>query len=127
MRNPVETTIGMGGAADFYLQGLPIVDQDTETDIILIHMAIDVYGGRAPDLVQKVTESAYALAAVADSIKKPIAVALFTGGHPDMVRAIAAARDKLTKAGIPVYSGVESASRSISKIYNYYQYSDSRK
>ncbi len=127
MRNPVETTVGMGGAADFYLRGLPIVDQDTETDIILIHMAIDVYGGHTSDLVQQVTDSAYALCAVADSIKKPLAAALFPGGHPDTLRAVGAARDNLTKCGIPVFSGVESASRSLSKIYNYYQYFDTHK
>jgi len=79
IRNPVEPKLGMEGAADFYLKGLPIIDQDTKTDIILIQMAIDVYGGHTPDLVQNVTEAAYALSAVADSIKKPILVALFTG------------------------------------------------
>ena len=81
LRNPVEPKLGMEGAADFYLKGLPIIDQDTETDIILIQMAVDIYGGHMPDLLQNVSAAAYALCAVAESIKKPIAAAFFTGGH----------------------------------------------
>ena len=84
-------------------------------------MAVDIYGGHTPDLFQNVSAAAYALSAVAESIKKPIAVVLFAGGHTDTILAVSAARDILTKAGIPVYSGVEAAARSLSKIYNYYQ------
>jgi acyl-CoA synthetase (NDP forming) len=123
VRNPVETTRGMGGAADFYQRGLSIVDEDPETDIILVHMAIDVYGGHTPNLASSTEAAAISLCEKVESIKKPIAVALFSGGHPDTILAIVTARDKLTKAGIPVYSGVESASRAINKIVNYYEYS----
>ena len=122
LRNPVEPKLGMEGAADFYLKGLPIIDQDTETDIILIQMAVDIYGGHAPDLLLNVSSAAYALCAVAESIHKPIAVVLFAGGHLDTIKAVTAARDILTKAGIPVFSRVESAARAISKIYDYYRF-----
>ena len=121
LRNPMEPKLGMEGAADFYLKGLPIIDQDTETDIILIQMAVDIYGGHTPGLIQNVSAAAYALCAVAESIKKPIVVVLFAGGHTDTVMAVAAARNILTKAGIPVFSGVEAAARSLSKIYDYYR------
>ena len=112
----------MGGAADFYQRGLPIVDEDPETDITLVHMAIDVYGGHTPGLARSTDEAANSLCSRADSLKKPIAAALFSGGHPDTVLAIAAAREKLTKTGVPVYSGVESASRAINKLMNYYEF-----
>jgi acyl-CoA synthetase (NDP forming) len=118
LRNPVEPKLGMEGATEFYLRGLPIIDADTETDIILIQMAVDIYGGHGTDPVQTMSESAYALCAAADSIKKPLAVALFTGGRTDTLLAAAAARDILTKAGIAVFSGVESAARAISGIQN---------
>ena len=124
LRNPVEPKLGLEGTADFYIKGLPIIDQDDETDVILIQMAVDIYGGHAHDLVQNVSETAYALSAAADNIKKPLVVALFPGGHVDTVQAVAAARDILTKAGIPVFSGVEAAARAISKIYHYYRYSE---
>jgi acyl-CoA synthetase (NDP forming) len=121
VRNPVETTLGMGGAADFYRRGLPIVDADPETDVILVHMAIDVYGGHTPDLPQRVTDAATALCEKVDSLYKPVAAALFTGGHADTVMAVLSAREKLTKKGIPVYTGVESASRAINKLISYYE------
>jgi acyl-CoA synthetase (NDP forming) len=120
-RNPVEPKLGLEGAGEFYLKGLPIIDEDNKTDIILIHMAIDVYGGHTPDLIQNVTDSAYALCAAADSISKPIVAALFTGGHMDTLQATAAARDILTKAGIAVFTGVESAARVINKINKFYR------
>jgi acyl-CoA synthetase (NDP forming) len=116
LRNPVEPKQGMEGATEFYLRGLPIIDADTETDIILIQMAVDIYGGSGTDLGQTLTESAYALCAAADSIRKPLAVAMFTGGHPETVLAAADARDILTKAGIAVFPSVESAARAISRI-----------
>jgi acyl-CoA synthetase (NDP forming) len=119
VRNPVETTLGMGGAVDFYRRGLPIVDADPATDIILVHMAIDVYGGHTPDLPQIVTDAADALCEKAKTLSKPLAAALFTGGHADTIMAVVAARDKLTKASIPVFTGVESASRAISKFASY--------
>ncbi|MBN1643906.1 MAG: CoA-binding protein [Dehalococcoidales bacterium] len=120
-RNPVETMAGMNGAADFYLRGLPVVDKDTETDIILVQIAIDIYGGRHTDLTPEVKDAAYALCAVADSLKKPLAVALFTGGHPKATGEALIIRKILTKAGIPVYSGVESASRAIGKVITFYK------
>ena len=119
-RNPVETMTGMSGAVDFYLRGLPIVDEDTETDIILVQIAIDIYGGRNTDLTPEVRDAAYALCATADSLKKPLAVVLFTGGHPKATKEALITRRILTKAGIPVYSGVESASQAISKVIDYY-------
>ncbi len=121
-KNPVEPKLGMEGAAEFYLKGLPIIDADKGTDIILIQMAVDIYGGHASDLAQTVTESAYALCAAADSIEKPLAVALFSGGHTDTVLAAATARDILTKAGIGVFPGVESAARAINKVNNYHRF-----
>jgi acyl-CoA synthetase (NDP forming) len=127
IRNPVEPKLGMEGAGEFYLRGLPVIDGDTETDIILIQMAVDVYGGHAPELIQSVSETAYALCAAAESVKKPVAVALFTGGHTDTILAAAAARDILTKAGIAVFSGVESAARTISKVNEYYQFLEDQK
>jgi acyl-CoA synthetase (NDP forming) len=121
-RNPVEPKLGLEGAADFYLKGLPIIDQDTETDIILIQMAVDIYGGHAPDIVQNVSAAAYALSAAAESTKKPIVVVLFAGGHLDTIMAVTAAREILTKAGITIFSGVEAAARSLNKIYHYYRF-----
>jgi len=119
VRNPVETTVGLGGMADFYHRGLKMVDEDPEIDIILIHMAVDVYGKLTPNLPQKVIEAAEALCQEIGNINKPVAAALFSGGHPETVLAVMQARDTLIKAGIPTFNGVESSSRAISKYISY--------
>jgi len=95
----------MEGATEFYLRGLPIIDADTETDIILIQMA-----GRYLRRPWSRPEANYVGVCLCvmrrgDSIKKPLAAAMFTGGRPETVLAAAAARDILTKAGIAVFYG----------------------
>jgi acetyltransferase len=121
IRNPVEPKLGMEGAVEFYLKGLPVIDADENTDIILIQPAIDIYGGQAADRKQNITEIAYALSAAVDSLSKPVAVALFTGGQTETLLAGASAREILTKAGIPVFSGVEAAARAIGKVNTFRQ------
>jgi len=124
VRNPVETTYGMGGAAEFYTRGLSIVDSDPETDFIIIQLAVDVYGGRQSDLPQQVTRAAEALSATAKTLTKPIAAAIYTGGHTHTIEAVLEARQKILKAGIPVFTGVEAASKAISKLIGYRELSE---
>ncbi len=121
IRNPVETTYGMGGAAEFYAKGMDIVDADPETDLIITHLAVDVYGGRQADLRQQVTTAAAVLCDVTKTLTKPMAVALYTGGHPEIVGAVLEAQEMLLKAGIPVYPGVEAASKAINKLIRYHE------
>ena len=124
VRNPVETTYGMGGAAEFYSRGLSIVDSDPETDFIIIQLAVDVYGGRQSDLPQQVTRAAEALSATAKTLSKPIAAAIYTGGHTHTVEAVLEARQKILNAGIPVFTGVEAASKAVSKLIGYRELSE---
>ena len=123
-RNPVETTLGMGGAAEFYAKGLTIVDADPEIDLIITHLAVDVYGGQQPNLPEQVAKAADVLRENAKNLTKPIAVALYTGGHPETVGAVLEARERLIKSGIPVYPGVEAASKAVSKLIGYYEIAD---
>lgn len=126
VRNPVETTYGMGGAAEFYARGLNIVDADPETDFIIIQLAVDVYGGRAADLPQQVTRAAEVLCETAPTLTKPMAAAIYTGGHAHTIEAVLEARQMLLKAGIPVYTGVEAASKAVSKLIRYHELADRR-
>ena len=119
VRNPVETTYGMGGAADFYIRGLSMVDADPETDFIIIQLAVDVYGGRAADLPEQVTKAAEALCEILPTLAKPVAAAIYTGGHTHTIEAVIDARHRLLEAGIPVYPGVEAASKAISRLISY--------
>ena len=119
IRNPVETTYGMGGAAEFYAKGMGIVDSDPNTDIILTHIAVDVYGERRADLRNDVTKVATVLCDAVKTLTKPLAVALYTGGHLETAEAVQEAQEMMVKAGIPVYTGVEAASKSINKLIIY--------
>ena len=121
IRNPVETTYGMGGAAEFYAKGMGIVDADPNTDIILTHIAVDVYGERRADLRNDVTKAATVLCDVAKTLTKPLAVALYTGSHAEIVDAVHEAQEMLVKAGIPLYPGVEAASKAINKLMVYHE------
>jgi len=126
VRNPVETTYGMGGAAEFYAKGLSMVDADPETDFIIIQLAVDVYGGRQSDLSQQVSKAAEALCETVPTLTKPVAVAIYTGGHTHTIDAVLEARQKLLKAGIPVYTGVEAASKAVSKLIRYREMAEKR-
>ena len=68
----------------------------------------------------------WALCEACSAIKKPLAVAFFTEGHVDTLLAVLSAREKLTKLGVPVFTGVGSASKSINKVitFNQISYSD---
>ncbi len=84
-------------------------------------MAVDVYGGHSSDLPNKLAATTEALCEVYSHIKKPLAIAFFSGGHADTVKAVISARDRLTRLGIPVFTGVESASKSIAKVIKFNQ------
>ena len=85
IRNPVETVLGIAGAADFYARGLGIVDADPEIDFVLVQTAVDVYGGRQPSVGEQLMTAAEALANVAGSLTKPLVAVLYPGGtHPGL-------------------------------------------
>ena len=112
----------MSGAADFYARGLKIVDADPQIDFILTHMAVDVYGGRQPDLQQKIAKAAEVLANTAQALTKPMAVVLYAGEHLETIAAVLEAQDRLLKAGIPVYPTVEAAARAVSRLIEYREF-----
>ena len=122
VRNPVETTLGMSGAADFYSKGLRIVDADPQIDFILTHIAVDIYGGRQPDLQNQVVKAAEVLASAAQTLTKPMVAVLYAGEHVETVAAAVEARLRLLEAGIPVYPTIEAAARAVSKIIEYHEF-----
>ena len=126
VRNPVETTLGISGAADFYTKGLKIVDADPGIDFILTHMAADVYGGRHPAMQPLVVKAAEVLASAAESLTKPMVVVLYAGEHLGTIGAVLEAREKLLEAGIPVYPTIEAAAKAVSKLITYHELVEKR-
>ncbi|UCH42955.1 MAG: CoA-binding protein [Dehalococcoidales bacterium] len=121
-RNPVETALGMAGAADFYNRGLAIVDADPQIDLILIQLAVDVYGGRQPYLKEQLVSTAEVLINTAQALAKPVAVVFGIGEDINSITAVLEARQKLLAAGIPVYSSIEVAARCLNKLIEYNQW-----
>jgi len=125
-RNPVETERGMVGVADFYSQGLTIVDADPEIDFIITHIGVDIYGERRPELQQLLTKAVDVLVNIAPSLTKPIAVVIYAGEHLMTISAVLEARKQLVEAGIPVYPTIEAASRAISKLIGYREFTEKK-
>ena len=121
-RNPVETALGMAGAADFYSRGLGIVDADPQIDFILVQLAVDVYGGRQPYLREQLVRTVEVLAGTAQTLSKLVAVVFGVGDNIEGVTAVLEARQKLLVAGIPVYPTIDAAARCLSKLIQYHQW-----
>ena len=124
-RNPVETALGMAGAADFYTRGLGIVDADPQIDSILIQLAVDIYGGRQPYLKEQLIGAVEVLASTARTLSKPVAVVFGIGDNIEGVTAVLEDRQKLLSAGITFYYIIEAAAMCLSKFIQYHQWANS--
>lgn len=122
VRNPVEGPRGYSAAADFYANGLKMVNADPQIDFILARLAVDVYGGRQPDLKEQLMKTAEALVSTAQTLTKPIAVVLYAGEHLETIAAVLEAREELQKAGIPVFPTIEAAAKAVSKLIKYHEF-----
>ncbi len=127
VRNPVEGPPAIGAAAEsFYAKGLPIVDADPQVDFILVRLDLDVYGRRG-DVKQQFAGVVEVIANTAKTLTKPIAVIITIGERILTVDAGLDARERLVKAGIPVYFTIESAANAVSKLIGYYEFAEKAK
>ena len=120
VRNPVETTLGFDGVADFYAKGLSIVDGDPEIDFIMTHIAVDIYGRRQSQMKEGLVKAVEVLADTARTLKKPLVAVLYPGEQVEAVAAVLEARQKLLEAGIPVFPTIDAAARAVSRLINYH-------
>ncbi len=124
VRNPVESARGISDAAEFYPEGLKLVDADSQIDFILTHLAVDVYGKRQSNLQEEVVKAAEVLVSTAPTLAKPMVVVLCAGEHFGTIIAVFEARKRLLKAGIPVYSTIEAAAGAVSKLIGYREFTE---
>jgi len=122
VRNPVETDARFSGIADFYTNGLKIVAADPQIDFILTHIGVDVYGGRVNDLQGEMARTADVLARVAPTLPKPVAIVLYPGEHLKAISAVLETRERLVKAGIPVYPTIDAAARAVNRLIDYHEF-----
>jgi len=121
VRNPVETALGMAGAADFYARGLSIVDSDPNVDFTLTHLGVDIYGGRRPELKQQLSDATDAFVEISRVLTKPVAAVFYSGTHLDTIAAVLQAQEKCTGAGLPVFPTVEGAAKAIGRFMQYHE------
>jgi len=126
VRNPVESAGGISEAADFYTKGLKVVDADSQIDLILIHIDMEVYGGPQTDLLEQLVKTVEVLSITAQTLTKPVAVVLYVGEHLETVAIVLEARKMLLKAGIPVYPTIEAAAKAFSRIIKYHEFTEKR-
>ncbi|UCG54775.1 MAG: CoA-binding protein, partial [Dehalococcoidia bacterium] len=122
VKNPVESARTISDAADFYNKGLEVVDADSQIDFTIIHIGVDVYGGRQPDLQEQLLKAVKAIANIAYNLRKPVAVVLYSGEYIESITAVHEARKKLVQLKIPVYFSIDSAAISISRNIKYHEY-----
>lgn len=123
-RNPVETPRQIDGTADFYNNGLKIVDADPQIDFILTHLAVDIYGDIRSNLQEQLTKAAEALASAVPNLTKPLVSVLYAGEHMETIAAVFEARERLLRAGIAVYPTIEAAATSVSKLIAYREFTE---
>ena len=121
IRNPVEGPRGISDTADFYAKGLKIVDADSQIDFTLPRLAVDIYGGRQTNLQQQLLKVVEVIVSTAQTLTKPMTVVLYAGEHLETIAAVLEARERLLKAGIPVYPTIEAASNAVSQLIGYHE------
>lgn len=122
VRNPVESERSMSGTADFYTKGLKMIDNDPQIDFILIHIGVDVYGGRQADLQEQLMKAAEVLVSTAQTLTKPIVAVFYAGEHLETIAAVLEVRRRVLAAGIPVYLSIEAAAKAVSKLIAYHEF-----
>ncbi len=118
-RNPVESDRGIAGMAEFFAKGLPIVDADPNIDFIMVHISVDIYGGRQASIEQEVVKAADSLVVTSQSLRKPVVVVLYPGERLEPIAAVLKARERLVAAKIPVFNTIQAAAVAVSKLIGY--------
>ncbi len=125
IRNPVEGPPQIGAAADlFYPKGLKMVDADPNIDFILVRLDVDVYGRGRADLQQQLAKATEVIISTAKTLNKPIAMSINPGESVQTLTAVLEARERLLKAGIPVYPTIEAAANAVSKLIAYREFAE---
>ncbi|MDP2952745.1 MAG: CoA-binding protein [Chloroflexota bacterium] len=117
--NPVEPDTKVQAWSRFYEEGLRIVAEDPKVDLILAHLAVDVYGGRTAPVLTELEEASEILVNVSKILTKPLAVVFYPGSGQETIDAVVAAQARCVAAGLPVYPSIEAAARAASRFLDY--------
>ena len=124
-KNPVEPDSTLTSWGTFYEEGLKAIDVDPNIDVILTHLALDVYGGIVKNMQSALDEAFDVLIKLSKQLTKPLVVVLYAGNHIDTIGAAMKEQNRCLEAGLPVYPNVNSAVKAISRFMSYHEFLDS--
>jgi hypothetical protein len=120
VRNPVEIGLGPRGISQNYSEGLKIVSSDANIDFVITqinpHLYIQ-YGIGAAE-IDEVTDI---LIRTAKSLQKPMIAVMPLGDTMNTIQPVLRAHNKCLKEGVAVFSEIEIAIRSISRLIQYHE------
>jgi len=119
IRNPVEIGLGATGVSEHYVSGLEMVAADPNIDFVLTFLNPEDYlhygvKGWVEDIVQGLVKAK-------KTLSKPFAVVLLQGQNVEVFQSIVQIQRECLKEGVGVFSSLDSAIKSISKLITYYQ------
>ena len=121
VRNPVEIGIGAAGVSTDYAKGLEIVASDPQVDFIITHLNPEGYihyGDLGP--WRSVLKNM--LLKSAKTISKPLIVVIMPGQTSETFGPIKDLCCELIRDGLPVFTSVQAAVRTVRKVIEYYEF-----
>jgi len=120
VRNPVEIGLGKRGLSEFYSEGIKIVASDPEIDFIITFLNPEDYVHYGiGDWIEQVSGE---LMEVTKALSKPLIVVFLPGRDRDIFKSIVQIQDKCQEAGIPCFSSLDVAVKTVSKLITYYEF-----
>ena len=123
VRNPVEIGLGRKGLSEYYGDGIRVVAADPQIDFVITFLNPGDYVHYGiGDWFEQVSNG---LIDIGKSLEKPLIVAFLQGRDPKIFESIIQIQDRCQEAGIPCFSGLDSAIKAMGKLVRYYAFKSS--
>ena len=121
LSNPVEVGIsGRGKLSEHYEDVLRLVAHDPNIDFMLIRINIEVVARVVEVGDEQIKEYVDIWAKAANTLPKPLAVVFDRGEYWEPIQLAYRMREACSKAGVASFPSIESATKAISKSFQYY-------
>jgi len=121
IRNPVEIGIGAAGLSENFAEGIRRVAADPNIDMLMVRISAHAYAhlGVGSD---ETMQAAKVLIDTAKTLSKPVVSLWTSSGTIASIEPALQASEMCIKAGLPVFSSMETAAKAISKLIQHYEY-----
>jgi acetyltransferase len=123
--NPVEIGLGRAGLSEHYAKSLELVASSPNIDMILTMLIPHIYThfGMGEKEIEDATDI---LIDIARRLPKPMAVVIPPGDSIDTIVPVLKAHEKGISQGLAIFSDMGIAVKAISKVFQYYQFTQNR-